>query len=311
MNFSIIIPNFNGINFLPHCLNSILEAIKQTPKNKYEIILVDNGSTDNSINLAKQINSQIKIVKNKTNLGFAQAVNQGIFTSNYDFIVPCNNDIRLSTDWFRFITQTIESNPNVATFFGTVLNKDGTLIESQGLKFFLKGKCLNVNNGQRFLPSTIYHLPSKQIWGGNASLIVYNKEIIKKIGLFDPRFFAYEEDVDLALRLHQAGYKTLLISQAISFHLGGGTSRKMGYFRQMMDTKNWCLIILKNYSKKTFFLNFFPIIGERFRNLSYLIKAIIKTDRLKSIYTLPITLFKTYFEVIKFLIENCKLKIVN
>lgn len=329
MNFSLIIPNLNGAEFLPSCLNSINKAIKQTPKNNYQIILVDNGSSDDSVSKIKKFikpfslqlsplrqgeikrGFDFKLIINSSNLGFAQAVNQGILASKYNLVVPCNNDLRLSPDWFKIITPAIESHPQTTAYFGTVLNQNGTRIESQGLQFFIKGKCLNINNGKKFLRSTIYNLQPGFIWGANASLVVYHKDIIQKIGLFDSHFFAYEEDVDLSLRLHNAGHQTLLIPSAISYHLGGGTSRKMGYFREMMDAKNWWLIILKNYSLKMIFLNFFPILEERLRNLSGLIKAVVRTDGLKSVYTLPIILFKTYFAVFKFLIENCKLKIVN
>lgn len=68
--------------------------------------------------------------------------------------------------------------------------------------------------------------------------------------MFDQDFFAYEEDVDLALRLTKFGYKTLYIPKAISYHLGGGTSNQMGNFRARMDVKNWFFIIIKNYSLK-------------------------------------------------------------
>jgi len=281
MNYSLIIPNYNGADFLPDCLNSI----KNNQYKNIEIILVDNASTDQSIALSKKIFPKIKIIKNKTNLGFAQAINQGIQESKYDWVIPCNNDIKLSPDWLKTMSSAISSHPQVSIFFGTVLNYDGTLIESTGLQFFPRGKCLNIRKKID---------QPKIIWGANASLVIYNKKIIQKVGLFDPRFFAYEEDVDLALRLHHSGYKTLLVPSAVSSHLGGGTSRKMGYFRQMMDAKNWWLIILKNYSSKTIILNLFPILEERLRNLSGLIKAVIKTDGLKSIYTLPIVIIKTY-----------------
>jgi len=72
----------------------------------------------------------------------------------------------------------------------------------------------------------------------------------KKIGFFDEDFFAYEEDVDLALRLDKFGYKTLLVPQAISYHLGGGTSSKMGNLRQINDFSNLIFIIIKNFSFK-------------------------------------------------------------
>jgi len=135
------------------------------------------------------------------------------------------------------------------------------------------------------------------VWGASAAFVVYNKKILKQIGLFDENFFAYEEDVDLALRLHNLNYQTLYIPQAISYHLGGGTSNKMGIFRYKMDAKNWIYIIIKNFSKKEIIKNFPQIIEERLRNLSGLIKQIIRLYKIKSLYYLPIILISTYGEV--------------
>ncbi len=273
MNFSIIIPNLNGANFLPACLNSLLTSISKVPKSKFEIILVDNASTDNSLSLAKQIYPQIKIIQNSKNFGFALAVNQGITLAKYPWVVPCNNDLRLAPDWFKLMSDQIKTNKNakITTFFGTVLNKTGDKIESTGLDFDYSGRCYNLKNGQQ----TSLDLKNKKpqiIWGANASLVVYKKNTINKIGMFDPDFFAYEEDVDLALRLHHLGYQTLWVPNALSYHLGGATSSKMGNFRNRMDTKNWIYIIIKNYSLKQIWQNLPGIIEQRLRNLSGLLK---------------------------------------
>ncbi|MPN33502.1 hypothetical protein SDC9_180990 [bioreactor metagenome] len=128
--------------------------------------------------------------------------------------------------------------------------------------------------------------------------MVYQKNIIQKIGGFDNDFFAYEEDVDLALRLSKLGYKTLYIPNAICYHLGGGTSNQMGNFRACMDVKNWFFIIIKNYSLKEIFKNLPKIIEERLRNLSYLVKTTINSYKFKSIYYLPLSITKTYGQVL-------------
>lgn len=305
-SFSIIIPNFNGSKFLFDCLYSLYQSIKITSAN-FEIIIIDNHSTDNSLSLAKDFFSQyrstkldIKIISLPQNTGFAKAINLGISKAKYPYIVPYNNDLTINPNWFELIIDTIKNNKNlkVVTFFGTVLNKDGDKYESVGLKFFISGKCQNISNGKNFNKKNINKLPdSKLVWGTSAALVVYQKDIIQKIGGFDNDFFAYEEDVDLALRLSNLGYKTLYIPKAISYHLGGGTSNQMGNLRQRMDVKNWLFIIIKNYSLKDIFKNFFQIILERLRNLSYLIKTSICLYGLKSFYLLPKDLFNTYYQV--------------
>ncbi|MDD4937814.1 MAG: glycosyltransferase family 2 protein [Candidatus Shapirobacteria bacterium] len=304
-SFSIIIPNYNGAQFLDDCLYSLYQSIKQCSSH-FEIIIIDNASKDNSLNLIKNFFNQYKSTKMSAkinqlngNLGFASAVNIGINQAKYKYIVVCNNDLTLEKNWFQLISNTIahNKNPKITTFFGTVLNKNGTKFESQGLKFFINGKAKNISNGKPFNKSLLPK-SNKLIWGASAALVVYQKNIIQKIGLFDNDFFAYEEDVDISLRLAKLNYKTFYIPPAICYHLGGGTSNKMGNFRNRMDAKNWLYIIIKNYSAKEFWINLPSIFTERLRNLFSLIKITIKNYKLMSIYYLPIDIIKTYGEVL-------------
>lgn len=309
INFSVVIPNFNGSKFISDCLHSLTQAITNCPKSKFELIFVDNGSTDDSINIVKNITKNISILNTKylilnTNFGFAGAVNRGINHSKHPYVVILNNDLTMEPNWFQLVSDAIKNNQNsnIATFSGTVLNREGTEFESQGLDFKIQGKCLNLSNGKIFIKSEFLKsdkLTSEKLtWGASASLIVYKKDIIQKIGLFDEDFFAYEEDVDLAFRLNRLGYKTLYVPKAISYHLGGGTSNRMGNFRSRMDAKNWIYLIIKNYSAKEFWLNIISIKIERLRNLSGLIKTTIKKYGLSAVFYLPYDLIKTYGEVI-------------
>lgn len=311
---SVIIPNFNGEIYLAECLKSLEKSITKA-NIKFEIILIDNGSTDNSVAVFKEFVTHTKIeysiIQNTSNLGFAKAVNQGICQSNFNWVLLLNNDLVLSPQWFQQIIKGVNKikHKNISTIIGTVLNKKGTRIESQGVEFYFQGKAININNGLSYGPKT--SPVNKLVWGASAALVIYNKKIIKNIGMFDEDFFAYEEDIDLSLRLHNFGFKTLLISNATSFHLGGGTSNKMGNLRQRMDAKNWIFIILKNYPIKEIIFNLPKIIEERLRNLSYLIRTTINMYKFKSIYILPKDLFLTYGEVLlkipKMLVKRFKI----
>lgn len=293
MNCSIIIPNYNGANFLKDCLPSLFTSITNCPSSKFEVIVVDNGSTDESLKLLSQYKT-IRVIKLKQNTGFAFAVNQGIDTAIYEYVCLLNNDLILDKLWFRKINQQINSKNKYAVYCGTVLTRDGTKYESVGFSFDYRGKCQNINNGQLYLQSKIHDLTPSRIWGSSAALVIYNKNILNKVGGFDNDFFAYEEDVDVALRLHLLGYKTLFIPTAISYHLGGGTSSKMNNFRNIMDTKNWFYIIIKDYPISTIIINLPQILIERLRNLSGLIKA-------TPIRKLPSSLIKSYGQVLIYL----------
>lgn len=293
-SFSIVIPNYNGAHFLKDCLDSLVKSLAESQAT-YEIIIIDNASQDDSILKIKKLQNSLKsanwrIEINQSNKGFAPAVNQGIKLAKYKYVVLCNNDLTVDKKYFSLLTSAINTHPRYTTFVGTVLNKEGTKFESQGLKFYYSGKCDNILNQQPIVQRLIDRKPTK-IWGASAALVTYNKEIIQKIGAFDEDFFAYEEDVDLALRLHKLKYQTLLIPQALCYHLGGGTSGKMGNFRHKMDLKNWIFLIIKNYSVKEIIFNFLGIIDQRLRNLSGLLKNTPNGQKMSS-------LIWTYKEII-------------
>lgn len=298
-DLSIIIPNLNGEEFLPACLESLKKAIDNA-KITVEIILVDNASTDTSLELFSTFCQKHKIkyqlIELKKNFGFAGAINRGVEASKSDWVLVCNNDLKMDKNWLSLTTKLFNySTTKLAAISGTVLNYDGSRFESQGLKFYYSGKCDNISNGKPYSPSFLQGRGSGggfKIWGASAALTAYNKAIFTKVGGFDQDFFAYEEDVDLSLRLHNLGYTTLYVPNALSYHLGGATSSRMGNFRHRMDTKNWIYIILKNYSTTELLIYFPSIFIERLRNIS----GLIKNTPLKHI---PRDVFRTYGEVIR------------
>lgn len=274
-NFSIVIPNYNGAIFIEPCLLALKKAISNCPKSIFEVILVDNGSTDKSPQIFKKYFSKNStLLSLNSNQGFAAAVNSGIRASKHDYVCILNNDLNLDPNWFFIISRGIKDHPNYSTFCGTVLSYDGSKIESQGFKFSMSGRCENINNGNTFSTKVLEHQSSNvPIWGSSAAVVVYQKSAIIKVGLFDESFFAYIEDVDLAFRLSKNNYQSLLIPTAISYHLGGSTSNSMGTLRQYYTLRNWIKLIIKNYSITEILTNL-PSIGiERLRNLSYLIRS--------------------------------------
>lgn len=298
ISLSVIIPNLNGEEYLLNCLTSLQKSANFS-KSKIEIILVDNASTDTSPEIFTTFCQKHKIkhqlISLTKNYGFAAAVNRGVAVTKSDWVLVCNNDLKMDKKWLKYLTNAIIQNkdPKLAAITGTVLNYSGTHFESQGLKFYYSGKCDNISNGKKFSPTSLKNYSSNHlIWGANAALTAYNRQIFNQVGTFDEDFFAYEEDVDLALRLHHLGYKTLYMPLAISYHLGGATSRKMGNFRHRMDAKNWFYIIWKNYSTQEIRDNLFSIIEQRLRNLS----GLIKNTPLKDI---PRDLYRTYAEIFK------------
>lgn len=312
IHVSIIIPNLNGEKFLPNCLESLLKSIQKAKDiGAFEITLVDNASTDKSCKIFSNFctKNQIKFqtINLDRNYGFAGAINKGIEASKSEWVLLCNNDLKIDENWLPLITKAIleNSSSQLAAVTGTVLSYGGTKIESQGLKFYYSGKCDNLSNGKAFTPKLKRQLLSQKphfIWGASAALTIYNRQILEKIGKFDDDFFAYEEDVDLALRLHNLGYKTLYVASALCYHLGGATGNQMGNFRYKMDAKNWFYIIIKNYSRREILKNLFPVIEQRLRNLS----GLIKNTPFKQLFSTITDTYKTIFVKFSSMIQKRK-----
>jgi GT2 family glycosyltransferase len=298
---SIIIPNYNGASWLTDCLKSIVYSAQNCPSLLLETILVDNNSVDNSREIFFKISNKYPLLnptflRLESNFGFAGAVNQGIKLSKHPLIFVLNNDIKLSLDWFSKMIDSINKYHDYSIYYALVLNKNGSKIESTGFKYFMSGKCLNLNNHQNY----IYKKRSSgfsRIWGAPASAIIYKKSAFKKVGLFDQRFFAYIEDVDLAYRLAKHNLKTLYIPSTYSNHLGGATSSKMGNLRAKMTYRNWHYLILKNYTVKEIFKYLPSIILERLKNLKYFFQSTPKLS-------FPFEYFHVNFQICRFFFTN-------
>jgi len=282
---SIVIPNYNGRFLLEDCLESI-DKNSQKPK---EIIVVDNGSTDDSLLFLKLNYPKVKVIKNIKNLGFAAAVNQGGKESSSGWVAVVNNDVVLDENWLAEIQKGITKykQKNVGCFCGLVLDRTGKKIEGKGLLYRIYGKASNIGNGTKFQNTGD---KENYVFGSSGAAAVYSKRAVSKAGWFDNDFFAYLEDVDLSLRLQAKGFKTVFLPKAICYHKGGTTSRQMGNLRERKTFENWFYIFIKNYSSKVIFKNLPAICLERGKTFY----ALVRTT---PVYKLPTTLGMIFLQI--------------
>ena len=278
---SVIIANYNSRKFIEACLESLTQSNTVTPA---EIIIIDNNSTDGSREWLRSISQgnkkmPLRIIFNDKNVGFARAVNQGVKEAKEKYVVVLNNDVRLAKNWFPIMEKAIFQwvGKKAAAYGGVVLNKDGQRVESLGLRYCLSGRAENIGNGLAWKQAQQKHKQWLEaphpVFGINAAAAVYYRPAFLALGGFDERFFAYLEDIDLALRLWNSRWKTILVPQARAFHLGGATSRKMGNLRQRMAVRNWYFLLAKNYPGLVLRRWLAAIIMERARNFAYLIRS--------------------------------------
>jgi GT2 family glycosyltransferase len=268
---TVVIPTLCNLDQLKAAIKSIVKNEK-APSILEKIIIVDNSGNLTLSQLPKSKKIIIQIIKNENNLGFAMAANEGVRESESDFSLILNDDIILDEEFLKKMLKAIKANKKIKVFFPLVLNASGKAIESLGLEYELRGKAKNIKNGQplsKNLPKE-----NREIWGAPASALVINTKTYKKIGGFDPDFFAYIEDVDLSLRLQEKKNKTFLVPQAICYHTGGETSKKIPYLRSYMGFRNWLFIIIKHYPLKTIIIYLPQIMIERLKNFYDLISSL-------------------------------------
>jgi len=246
---SVIIPNFDGISYLGACLKSIFSA--KYPPDKLEIIVVDNASTDGSINFIKKEYPEVKVIENKRNMGFAPAINIGAKLSNGECLVILNNDLKVHEDWLIELVTAISSGSEVGCAGSLVLNWDGDRIDFAGGVVNFEGKGFQIGYGEKlddYLERISSSLYPKYLFVNGSSFII-RKTLFNEISGMDEDFFAYYDDIDFGWRIWLAGYSVVLAPKSIVYHRHHGTSDRFAHpkIRYLME-KNSLSAIYKNYS---------------------------------------------------------------
>jgi len=231
MNFepkiSIIIVNYNGQDFLTDCLESVLKS--DYPD--FEVILVDNNSSDDSINIVKNKFSQVKIIINKKNLGFARANNIGIKQAIGDAIFLLNNDTVIDPQLIKRLVSELFKTENIG-----IVGPKIYFANTENIIWFAGGKIdwenfnswhLNRNKTDQDLASDV--LREVDFITGCALMI--KKDVINKIGLLDNKFFAYYEDADWCQRAKKAGFKIVYVPFGGVWHIKSATARRYVSYR--------------------------------------------------------------------------------
>ncbi|MBI5642547.1 MAG: glycosyltransferase family 2 protein [Deltaproteobacteria bacterium] len=238
---SIVIVNWNGRRFLKDCLGSVY-AQRSVP---FEVIVVDNGSTDDSLDFIKKNFPKVVIIKNERNLGFAKGNNQGMEIAKGKYILTLNNDTVLKDGFLEELVKAAEGSPGDAGMWAVkILSFDKETIDSVGgLLIYADGLAkgrgrLEKDRGQYDSPVDVF-IPS-------ACAGLYRKTMLDSIGRFDEDFFAYCEDTDLGLRGRLAGWKTVSVPNAVVYHYYSGTTGRYTPIKAFLVERNRLWLAAKN-----------------------------------------------------------------
>ena len=238
---SVIIVNWNGKRYLDKCLASVHN---QTYPD-FEVIVVDNGSVDSSVEFIESSFPQVQIIKNRMNFGFAKGNNIGIKAARGKYIATLNNDTVAEKDWLKNLICAAEKREDCAMFACKILSYDNrNLIESAGMLIYPDG----IARCRGYLKEDKKHYEIEEdVLLPSACAALYRKEAIVTSGLFDEDYFAYCEDVDLGLRIRLMGLGCLYVPGARVYHRYSGTSRNNLLLKIYLAEKNRLWTAMKTF----------------------------------------------------------------
>ena len=260
---SIIIPNFNGKQFLTDCLNSITKQNFSL----YEVIIIDNASTDESVEYIKDNYAEFTLIQNRENLGFATAVNQGIKASNAEYVFLLNNDTELEVECVSNLLNCIDNDETIFSVSSKMIqNQDRNLIDDAGDEYTILGFTQKVGNNK----SSELYRSKREIFSACAGAAIYRRGIFDIIGYFDENFFAYMDDVDISYRARIYGFKCVYCPDALVYHHVSATSgSKYNAFKIRLAARNNVYVPYKNMPWPQLILNLLFLL------LGFLIKYLV------------------------------------
>ena len=248
---AIVILNWNGAQMLRKYLPSVVQSIIDNRKSKIELIVADNGSTDESLTVLKNEFPSVKTIVLDKNYGFAEGYNRAIAQIESEYVVLLNSDVEVTEGWLAPLLDYMESHPEVAAVQPKIrswLRRDyfehagaaGGYINALGYPY-CRGRVLwkvEQDKGQ-------YDDIVEVDWTSGACMCV-RTEVYKDCGGLDAAFFAHMEEIDLCWRMRNKGWKLACVPQSVVYHLGGGSLNYESPRKTYLNHRNNLLMIYKN-----------------------------------------------------------------
>jgi len=259
---SVIIPNLNGELWLKESIESILAQ----DFTDFELIVIDNGSTDGSLAIARSYQSlpHYTLIENSQNTGFSAAVNAGIRASHGEYAVMFNNDAFAEPNWLRELVAAADGDKKVFSVSSLMLRYyEPQLADDAGDYVTVFGWAAKTGDG---MLASRYQRP-RRCFSACGGAALYRRSILEEIGLFDELFFAYYEDVDLGWRANSLGYRNLYCPTAVCRHICGATTGGIrggtyNEFKSIQSGRNSLLMPYKNEPLLMLILNLpFLLVG--------------------------------------------------
>lgn len=245
---TVLIPNYNGKEHLKECLTSL----RKQSYSKFKVILLDNNSTDSSSQYVKNNFPEVDVLSFDKNHG-AIVNNKGIEYSlrkyRPKYISILNNDTKTDKDWLKHLVQSIEAEKRIAAVASNMLFYDNPdMINSQGCTCTSIGDGYDINMNRKLEDSLENH--SEVLYASTGAILI-KASALRKIGVFDDRYFIYSEDLDWGWRANMLGYKIIFSEKAMVYHKGSAYWKHKPLKKEYLCKRNALSTIIKNYELRT------------------------------------------------------------
>ncbi|MDR1203387.1 MAG: glycosyltransferase family 2 protein [Tannerellaceae bacterium] len=249
---SVVILNWNGRQLLEQFLPSV---INYSPAEYVEVIVADNGSTDDSISMLEEKFPQVGIIRLFDNYGFAEGYNRALERIDSEYTVLLNSDVEVTPGWLDELVKTMDADVTIACVqpkirsyhnrqYFEYAGAAGGYIDRYGYPF-CRGRVLYVveeDKGQ-------YDMPAEVLWTTGACLFI-RTSVYKSEGGLDARFFAHQEEVEMCWRFRCRGYRLMCVPQSVVYHVGGATLAAENPRKTFLNFRNSLLMVYKNISEE-------------------------------------------------------------
>lgn len=263
---TVIIPNYNGKKFLKPCLDSL----SNQTFDEFKTVVIDNASTDGSLELLRENYSWVEVVEMDKNYGFTGAVNEGIRLTTTEYVLLLNNDTEVEPGFVEALYKCIDKSDRIFSCSSKMINYyDRSIMDDGGDLYTVVGWQVQRGAGQ----SIDNYTRNCDVFTACAGAAIYRKSVFDEIGVFDNMHFAYLEDIDVGYRARIHGYRNVFCADAVVYHMGSATSGT-GYsdFKVKLSARNGIYMITKNMPTLQLGINFFPLLAGYVVKYMYFVK---------------------------------------
>lgn len=278
MKLSIILVSWNTCDMTR---NALLSIYKETPGKDFEIIVVDNNSADNSVEMIKKEFTQVILIENKDNRGFGKANNQALKIAQGDYIMFLNTDVVVLDGALNKLINYLDEHADVMMVGPRLLNKDLTFqhacrrtLPNPMNSFFHLFGLTKIFRNSKFINKYKQYAVDPEVTGPTEALsgaaTMFRRRVYDEIGGFDERFFMYGEDLDFCKMVLDKGWKTVYVSGARIIHFGGQSSGKRKV-KSLLNFYDAMWLYYKKHFKYNFLIDLTVWLGIKFRMIAALI----------------------------------------